>query len=42
VKGPRVRMAVYVDADYAYDLVTRRSTTEILVMLNNSPIRWIS
>jgi hypothetical protein len=26
-KGPRVRMTVYVDADHAHDLVTRRSVT---------------
>jgi hypothetical protein len=41
-KGPRVRMTVYVDADHAHDLVTRRSIIGILVMLNNTPIRWIS
>jgi hypothetical protein len=41
-KGPRVRMAVYVDADHAHDLVTRRSITGILVMMNNTPIRCIS
>jgi hypothetical protein len=41
-KGPRVRMTVYVDADHAHYLVTRRSITGILVMLNNTPIRWIS
>jgi hypothetical protein len=41
-KGPRVRMTVHVDADHAHDLVTRRSITGILVMLNNTPIRWIS
>jgi hypothetical protein len=41
-KGPRVRMTVYVDSDHAYDLVTRRSITGILVMLNNTHIRWIS
>jgi hypothetical protein len=35
-------MTVYVDADHAHDLVTRRSITEILIMLNNTPIRWIS
>jgi hypothetical protein len=34
-KGPRVRMTVYVDADYAHDLVTRRSITGTLVMLND-------
>jgi hypothetical protein len=40
--GPRIRMTVYVDADHAHDLVTRRSITGILIMLNNTPIRWIS
>jgi hypothetical protein len=40
-KGPRVRMTVYVDADHAHDLVTRRSITGILFILNNTPIRWI-
>jgi hypothetical protein len=39
---PRFRMTVYVDADHAHDLVIRRSITGILVMLNNTPIRWIS
>jgi hypothetical protein len=41
-KGPKVRMTVYVDADHAHDLVTRRSITGILMMLNNTPIRWVS
>jgi hypothetical protein len=41
-KGPRVRMTVYVDADHAHDLVIRRFITGILVMLNNTPIGWIS
>jgi hypothetical protein len=40
--GPKVRMTVYVDADHAHDLVTRRSITGILMMLNNTPIRWVS
>jgi hypothetical protein len=35
-------MTVYVNADHAHDLVTRRSITGILVMPNNTPIRWIS
>jgi hypothetical protein len=35
-------MTVYVDADHAHDLVTRRSITGILVMLLNTHIRWIS
>jgi hypothetical protein len=41
-KVPRVRMTIYVDADHAHDLVTKRSITGILVMINNTPIRWIS
>jgi hypothetical protein len=41
-KGPRVRMTVYVDDDHAHDLVIRRSITGILVMLMNTPIRWVS
>jgi hypothetical protein len=41
-KGPKVRMTVYMDADHAYDLGTRRSITGILMMLNNMPIRWVS
>jgi hypothetical protein len=35
-KGPRVRMTIYVDADHAHDLVTRRSITGNLVILNNT------
>jgi hypothetical protein len=35
-------MTVYVDADHAHDLVTTRSITGILVVLNNTPIRWMS
>jgi hypothetical protein len=31
-KGPRVWMTVYVDADHAHDLVTRRFITGILVI----------
>jgi hypothetical protein len=41
-KGLKVQMTVYVDADHAHDLVTRRSITGILVILNSTPIRWIS
>jgi hypothetical protein len=41
-KESMVRMTVYVDADHAHDLLTRRSITRILVILNNTPIRWIS
>ena len=32
----------YVDADHAHDLVTRRSVTGVLILLNNTPIKWYS
>jgi hypothetical protein len=35
-------MTVYVDADHTHDLVTRRSITGILVIVNNTRIRLIS
>jgi hypothetical protein len=35
-------MTDYVDADHAPDLVTRRSITGNLVMLNDTPVRSIS
>jgi hypothetical protein len=41
-KGPKVRMTVYVDDDHAHYLVTRRSITGILVMVNNTPVRCIT
>jgi hypothetical protein len=41
-KEPKVRMTVYLNADHAHDLVTRRSITVILVILNNTPVRWVS
>lgn len=40
--GKSVKITVYVDADHAHDLVTRRSVTGILILLNNTPIKWIS
>ena len=32
----------YVDADHVHDQVTRRSVTDILLFVNNTPIHWIS
>ena len=40
-KGKAARLTLFVDADHAHDQVTRRSITGILVMLNNTPIRWV-
>jgi hypothetical protein len=41
-KGSKVRMTVYIDADHAHDLVTRRYITDILFMLKNTSVRWMS
>jgi hypothetical protein len=41
-KGRNVRMTVYVHADYAHAFITRRSITDILIMLKNKPNRWVS
>ena len=35
-------ITVYVDASHAYDLVTRRSVTGILLCVSKAPIRWYS
>lgn len=40
--GPSMTMRVFVDADHAGDLITRRSRTGFIVFLNNSPIYWSS
>ena len=42
IKGAKSQDDVYADADQAHDLVTRRSITGILVMVNNTPVRWVS
>jgi Reverse transcriptase (RNA-dependent DNA polymerase) len=41
-KGSPIQITVYKDADHAFDLVTRRSVTGILLYLNNTPISWLS
>jgi len=41
-KGPKIRMTVYKDSDHAHDVVTRRSVTEVLPFLNNTPVKWIT
>ena len=39
-KGKEFKITVFVDADHARDKVTRRSVTGILVLLNNTPIKY--
>ena len=40
--GGLCRLTVYVDADHARDQTTRRSITGIIVLLNNTPLIWVS
>ena len=40
--GETVHLTAYVDADHARDHITRRSVTGIILLLNNTPIAWIS
>ncbi len=40
--GQSMNMRVFVDADHAGDLVTRRSRTGFIVFLNAAPIYWTS
>jgi hypothetical protein len=40
--GDPVKLTVYVDADHARNNVTRRSVTGILLLINNTPIIWVS
>jgi hypothetical protein len=40
--GAEATLTVYVDADHARDKVTRRSVTGIVLLVNNTPLVWIS
>lgn len=41
-KGRLCTLTCYVDADHARDQLTRRSVTGIVLLLNNTPILWVS
>jgi hypothetical protein len=41
-KGRTSNITSYVDADHARDKVTCRSVTGVLMMVNNTPIQWVS
>ena len=41
-RGNEARLLCYVDADHARDKLTRRSVTGLLLLVNNTPIHWIS
>jgi hypothetical protein len=40
--GKGVQINIFTDAAHADDLVTRRSTTGIIIFVNGTPIRWYS
>lgn len=40
--GRAMQISVFVDADHAGDMITRRSRTGILLYLNKAPILWYS
>jgi len=41
-RGELCTLTCFVDADHARDQLTRRSVTGILILLNNTPISWVS
>eukprot|EP00121_Abeoforma_whisleri_P005056 Awhi_evm1s4572 len=41
-KSDQIEIKIYVDADYATDVETRRSRTGLVVMINGCPILWDS
>ena len=41
-KGKEAKITVYVDADHARNKITRRSVTGIVLLINNTPLVWIS
>jgi hypothetical protein len=42
VRGDKAKITVFVDADHAHDIVTRRSVTGFIVFLNKTPVKWYS
>lgn len=41
-RGNTVRIVIYVDANHAGNVLTRRSQSGILIFVNNAPIMWLS
>ncbi len=40
--GNLATLTTYVDADHARDMLTRRSVTGVIMLLNNTPVYWLS
>ena len=41
-RGKPATLTTYVDADHARDKVTCRSVTGVLMLINNTPLQWVS
>ena len=41
-RGSEAKLTCYVDADHARDKLTRRSVTGIVLLVNNTPLTWLS
>jgi hypothetical protein len=41
-RGKAIKLACYVDADHAGNMMTRRSHSGILLYINNTPVIWYS
>ena len=41
-QGNAVTITTFVDADHARDKITRHSVTGVLMLVNNTPIHWVS
>ena len=40
--GKKAKINIHKDSDHAHDVVTRRSVNGVLLLVNNTPVRWIS
>ena len=40
--GNKATLTTYVDADHAQDMLTHRSITGVIMLLNNTPVYWLS
>jgi hypothetical protein len=40
--GKKARITIFVDAEHAHNVVTRRSVTGIVLFVNKTPVKWIS
>ena len=42
MKKDQIKITVFKNAHHAHDIVTRRSVTGILLLINNTPVKWIT